>query len=459
MLCTVFRAVRIRISLGLVVAIVLAGASHARAVLAVTPIELVPASHIGWDVNRATGGGICAVAWGAECQKGTLSGEPGGFAYLSSIAVAPSGELYVTDDANDRIQAFTAAGAFVAAFGWDVNATEDGRATATQAERDLCTAASGDACVAGAGGTGAGQLGYPSSVAADPLTGDVYVLDSEPDDDRVEKYTPAGRFVWTIGGHVNASRGSDICSEREIERAGVKCQAGAESTAAGVEPGSFKFASHAGDLLAAGGPEDLLYVGDEYGVQEFDADGQWKREILLASLSSLPGSDVVALAVDRGGELYLVYHAPGAESAGHAELGNNIVHKFRPDGEPILEFPVDAVEPEAPVGVDGIAVDGSDRLAVIGAGDRAGSPVHFGSLYNGDTGMLIGEFTVPSDFDGLTFNDEDDLYIAATDRQEVVAYTPAPAAELLTSPVTCQLGAQPGTVAAFNCALSWQVGR
>ncbi len=448
-------AVSIRISLIIMAAFFLAPANRAQAAPDVASIKLVAASNIGWNVDRATGGKICLVTSAQECQKGQLSSEPGGFEYLSSVAAdSGSGELYVTDDANNRIQEFTPAGVFIATFGWDVNATKDAQAGATQAEKNICSAASANSCTAGTGGAGVGQMVYPSSVAVDQASGDIYVLEVDPEDYRVDKYTPAGQFVWMIGGHVNASRHDNLCTEREIERSGARCQAGAESTNDSVEPGSFKFASHDGDLLAVGGPEDLLYVGDEHRVQEFEADGTWKREISLASISSQPGSGVAALAVNGSGDVYLVYHTPSTESNGHAEFTNNMVHEFDPSGEQVLEFPVDAVEPDAPVGVDGIALDASDQLALIGAGDRAGSPVSYGSLYNGHTGQLISEFAVPSDFDGLTFNAEDDLYIAATDREQVVAYTPAPVMELLTSPVVCEAGAQPGTITGFNCALS-----
>ena len=60
-----------------------------------------------------------------------------------------------------------------------------------------------------------------------------------------------------------------------------------------------------GNVLAVGGPEDLLYIGDEHRVQEFKAsDGEYKSEIPLASISAEPGSKVVALAVDATGDVY-----------------------------------------------------------------------------------------------------------------------------------------------------------
>lgn len=420
------------------------------------PIQLVPSGHMGWGVDRTTAGNVCVVTSKDECRRARPSSKSGGFRYLGGIAADPrSGYLYVADSANNRIQKFTPQGVFVAMFGWHVNATKDRQAAAPQTETNICTATSRDMCTGGVVGTRAGQLASPSSIAVDPLTGDIYVLEVDASDYRVDKYTAGGRFVWMVGKDVNRRRKDNICTQREIKLSRVKCGAGGEAATDGGEQGAFKFFSNSGDLLAVGGPEDLLYVGEEHRVQEFEADGKWKREILLASISSEPYSVVSALAVDHKGDVYLVYRTPEAESGLRVERGN-MVHKFGPNGEQIAEFPADAAEPNAPVKVDGIAVDTAGRLAVIGVGDRAGSPVHFGSLYDGNTGLLMTEFTPPSDFDGVAFNGEDDMYIAATDRQEVAAY--APAAGLLSSPVACGIGAIPKTFSAFNCGLNWEVG-
>jgi hypothetical protein len=246
-----------------------------------------------------------------ECQTRRVpSGEPGGFENPGSVATdARTGNLYVADTVDNRVQELTATGAFVSMFGWNVNKTKDRQATATQAERDICTAASGDLCKAGVRGTAAGQFSYPLSVTVDAITGDIYVLEVYAGDVRVDKYTPGGRFVWTIGKRVNGSTKGNICSEREVVRSRVKCQAGAENAEQSIEPGAFKAAQQYGDLLAIGGPGNLLYVGDEHRVQEFDPEGRWKREILLASISAAQNSSVTALALDKGGDLYLVYGA------------------------------------------------------------------------------------------------------------------------------------------------------
>lgn len=450
---------RIRLSLVvlLVIVMILAGGAGAHAAPSVAPTRFVVSTHIGAQVNRTTGGNICTAASGDECRSRTPSKQAGGFDYPGSVATDPrTGDLYVADLDNYRVQKFTAAGLFVAMFGWGVDETKDRQVHATQAERNVCTAISGDLCTTGASGSAAGQLTYPVSVTVDPVSGDVYVAEINTGEDRVEKYTAGGRFVWMVGKDVNETTKGNLCSEREIEGSGVICKAGVENATDSIAPSAFRLQAQYGDLLAAGGPEDLLYVGDEHRVQEFDAGGRWKREILLASISSERTSLVAALAVDGVGDVYLVYSVPGLEEGPHVERAG-IVREFNPKGEQVGLFRVDPRLANATVHIDGIALDPAGTIAVIGV--EFGSTFHtrFGSLYEGHTGRLIGVFPPPSDNDGLTLSSEGDLYVAATDDHEVVAYVPAPATELVAAPVPCQIGVtgEPGT--AFNCALNQQI--
>src|SRR6202035_5778414 len=81
------------------------------------PVKLVMSRHIGWEVDKTTGGKICVVASGHECLSRKLSSESGGFGYPSSVATdMRTGNLYVADLANYRVQEFTANGVFIAMF-------------------------------------------------------------------------------------------------------------------------------------------------------------------------------------------------------------------------------------------------------------------------------------------------------------------------------------------------------
>jgi hypothetical protein len=416
-----------------------------------TRMGLALSAHIGRQADKTTGGSICTVASYGECQASTQTSAAGGFNYPDSVAVDPrTGDFYVTELSAARVQEFTATGAFVSMFGWDVNETNDKRATTTQAEKNLCTAASKDLCKAGVPGASAGQLETPASVGVDPLTGDVYVLDIEAGDFRLEKYTHDGHFLWRVGKGVNRTTKGNLCTAHEIGRAGARCGPGASNASESLEHGAFKFSGQSGDLLAVGGPEDLLYVGDEHRVQVFRADGSWKREILLASISAERDAGVVALALGESGELYLVYRVGNGEPGLPAEH-TNIVHKFGPGGEQITEYPVNASNLGAVDSIDAVAVDHSGRLAAMGVELGGGSSRRFGLLYDDATGGLLTEFTAPIDNDGITFNRANELYVTTAVDQEVAVYAPTPPAGLAREPVPCEVKIESGSSQAHDC--------
>ncbi|HSZ68842.1 MAG TPA: NHL repeat-containing protein [Solirubrobacteraceae bacterium] len=274
---------------------------------AVTPNQLILASHYGKQVNATNDGDVCTIESKNTCQPGIESGEPGGFLDPGSVAVNKQGDLYVADDPNKRVQELSPAGAFISMFGWNVNKTKI-EAGAPQAERDICTAASTDTCQAGEEGSGqAEDQGSPRDVAVDPITGNVYVLDGPYY--RVSEYTEAGTFILTIGGEVNETKDNTpgaTETEKNLCTAASKdtCKAGIQASPESTIRGAFNPEEGPGSLLAVGGPSDLLYVGDQGRVQVFKATGEWAGEISLAGL--LASGYTAALAVDAAGDVFLV---------------------------------------------------------------------------------------------------------------------------------------------------------
>lgn len=120
---------------------------------------------------------------------GQLSGD-------SDVAVdQTTGDVYVADTQNHRIEEFDANGSFISTFGWGV---ADGKS-----EAQTCTSN----CQAGIAGSGAGQLATPTFVAVDnsggPSEGDVYIGDTT--NNTVTKYDAHGDYVATNDGSGSGS--------------------------------------------------------------------------------------------------------------------------------------------------------------------------------------------------------------------------------------------------------------
>ncbi len=160
----------------------LSGASHTTSLKLTTPGG-------GYEVCEAGAGDVCKAAPNCNTGGGTpehceeTSGagslnNPGGVAVDQA-----TGNLYVTDGnvnrgiSNNRVNAYSAGGAFEGSFGWSVNASDP------KEELQFCTTATG--CQKGSRGGGAGQLGRAEPLGAgssgnpaiDPSDGHVYVPD------------------------------------------------------------------------------------------------------------------------------------------------------------------------------------------------------------------------------------------------------------------------------------------
>ncbi len=324
-------------------------------------------------------------------------------------------------------------------FGRDVSGDQVLRKGTNPALHDVCKANARSPCRGGLPGGDAGELFYPESVAVDSRTGAVYVVEASAGGDRLDKYTSTGELLWIVGKGVNRATGGNVCTERDIRLRATDCRRATAGSNTTVEPGEFKFAPRSGDLLAVGGPNNLVYVGDEHRIQEFDASGRWTGEILLVSASSAPFSAVTSLAVDRLGDLYAVYKVNEQGTTTQTEHAN-VIRSFNPSGEQISQFAVPLRLPDTETHIDGIAIDSAHRLAVIGVETGTGFYKRFGFIYHGANGYVTGEFDPPPDNDGLAFGPNGSLYVAATDDQQVVAYDPSLPAQLVASPVSCVSG-------------------
>jgi hypothetical protein len=235
------------------------------------------------------------------CFTGTGAGE---CTIPRGIATDPStGDLYVTDQSNHRIQRFDAWGQFEEAWGWGVR---NGGA-ALQSCGPQATPPSG-ACKIGLPGAGAGQLYFPTAIAVDAI-GDVYVVDNS--NHRVQKFDPSAgsgedevKFIWMAGGDVNETKVKEGGSVEQknlcTAASGDLCQAGATGTG----NGQFEAWPPSG-LIAADqtGPGNSVYIGDKDRIQELDREGHYLKSL------ALPEKTVQALAVDPAGNLFTAFVA------------------------------------------------------------------------------------------------------------------------------------------------------
>lgn len=137
------------------------------------------------------GAGFEACTTESGCREGLGGGGAGQLRVVGALAVNGSGDIFVREGENNRVQEFGPSGQFILMFGGDVNRTKV-EAAASEAERNLCTEASGDTCQAGTVGGGKGQFAGGSGVATIGAT--TFVGSKE----RIEKFNVAGEYLGDL---------------------------------------------------------------------------------------------------------------------------------------------------------------------------------------------------------------------------------------------------------------------
>lgn len=228
-------------------------------------------------VQKFDNNGTFLTMWGSPGSG------PGQFAYPAGVAVDGSGNVLVADAANDRIQTFDNNGGFLTVWGSQ--------------------------------GSGPGELSGPIGIAVD-LNGNVFVADSG--NDRIQKFDSNGTFLTMWGSY-------------------------------GVDPG--QFLNLTGVAVDGNGS---VFVSDYTGrIQKFDSDGTFLT--MWGTIGSGPGQFVTPLgvAVDGNGNVFV------------ADSGNVRIQMFDNNGTFLrmwrtLGFASDPY---------GVAVDGSGSVFVIEQGN------------------------------------------------------------------------------------------
>jgi tripartite motif-containing protein 71 len=161
----------------------------------------------GKDVNASVPGNLCTAASGNTCQSGSATTALGGEMNTpAGVGTDPSGNVYVADALNNRIQKFNSSGGFDRAWGVNVNGA---------GVFGVCTSAA--SCLSGSSGGLGGEMFFPLSVIADS-GGNVYVADYP--NDRIQKFSSSGSWDRAWGKGVNGGTAFGVCT------VAANCQAG-----------------------------------------------------------------------------------------------------------------------------------------------------------------------------------------------------------------------------------------
>jgi hypothetical protein len=246
---------------------------------------------------------------------------------------ADSGDVYVTDPGNNRIQRFgrddngTPASIaddtyfFISAWGTDVDSEPSGGTA-----YEICTEASRcQAAVASAGNgglRGAAEGLPPGGLALDQDTGRIYVTDAG--NNRVNVYAGDGAFLHTFGYDVVASGPGDAGSGYEICAAAADiCKAGLVGSGAGQigATTAFFFSNEGAKGIAVSIADGNPATGDVYladpgnrRVNAYGLDGSSPASFGSGRFTNAAANEPTAVAVDSRGIVYVAAGGGGVNS-------------------------------------------------------------------------------------------------------------------------------------------------
>jgi len=212
-----------------------------------------------------------------------------------------AGDIYVVDDANNRVQRFDSDREFVSAWGADVSQPTGG------SDFEVCAAAANCKMGVASGGNataaGNGALDNPQSIAIDQDTGRVYV--SDRDNRRINAYDGDGDFLFSVGRDVQDPDG-DLVAEVCGDVAGDVCRQ-ADGGAGAGEIGATTTAATLGLAISTpdGNPATgTVYLADSQNrrVNTYNLDGSAPAS--FGSATQFGTTQPREIAVDSRGIVY-----------------------------------------------------------------------------------------------------------------------------------------------------------
>ena len=279
-------------------------------------------------IQKFTAAGQFVAAWGQHSTFDTEVGEAQGFNQPWDVAVAPDGTLYVADTWNHRIQKLDAGGNLIASWGL------------------FGQYGPGDA-----GGEGA-FYGPRGVAVAD--SGRIYVSDTG--NKRIQVFEPDGRFAFQWGG-------GGVLAGYMDEPVGI---------AVGPDVGQTFQSADVGQTFQSA--EGAIYVADTWNrrVQVFDQNGAFLRQWSIAGWDTGLPDEKPYLAVDADGYVYVT------------DPGHYRVLVFDSQGNYVLSFGEYGFDERSFALPAGIAVGQDGSVYVTDA--PGGRVLVFGPLGLGQTG-------------------------------------------------------------------------
>lgn len=271
-----------------------------------------------------------------------------------------TGDVYVADEAGNRIAVFDASGNFLQAWGWGVgNGADEYQRCGPEGEiaHPRCENHRGDGNSVGLNGEGTGQFDGPTAISIDQSTGDVYVLDGNRKHNLIQVFDASGERII-------ASFGEEASSNQESVSANPESIHEVNSDSIAVDSSGTIYVA---DQIVANPRENRLMMFRP------EAPGGYEHYIYAGRSSDLAvGLEPEDVAVDAHGALYL----------GAAEVTERI-YKLEPSESttPVWEY-------RASSEVGSIAVDPETGNLFIYKGSNTNTFVELSS----PDGKIIEEF-------------------------------------------------------------------
>jgi DNA-binding beta-propeller fold protein YncE len=299
-------------------------------------------------------GGLLS-AWGSQ---GAGDGQ---FMIPSGIAVDISGNVYVVDQMNNRIQKFNASGGFLSAWGSfgsgdgqfnnPIGVAVDGSGNVYVVDQvnnriQKFSAVGSFLAKWGISGSGDGQLFYPSGIAVDN-SGNVYVADQE--NNHIQKFSESGSFLAKWGSSGSGDGQFNTPSRVAVDSSGN------------------------------------VYVADtgNHRIQKFNASGGFLSLWEYPEIDGVQFSYLSGIAVDKSGNVYV------------ADQNNNRILKFSGKGVLLSKWEIDS-QFNSPYKV---AVDSRGNIYVVDQGNNNIQKFNESGVFLsklGSSGTGDGQFSSPS---------------------------------------------------------------